>query len=593
MKRNLETLAQDQFDICIIGGGIYGACIAWDAALRGLRVALVEKGDFGQATSANSLKTIHGGLRYLQDLKPKLVRKMIRERRTWLHIAPHLVDPLPCIIPTNHGLMRSRLLTGSALKLNDLLGYDRNRGLSKSSHLPASRLLSREECLSQLPGIRPQGITGGMLWYDAQIHNTERLLLSILHSAVSAGAQIANYAEVTGFLTSSTDDHKVTGVTVADRLDDQRFEIQANLVINSAGAWIPSLLKQTPSAKPTAPFQLSTAVNLITSKPLTETAFGVTSTYMGKDVNGTAMPKQRVLFAAPWCRHTLLGTFHSHFDGDPADFELKEETISEYIDEFNIAYPGAQLRRADIVHIHHGFLPADNVNGDSDTVTLMREGGFHDHRQEGIDGLVSIKGVKYTTSREVAERTVDMVVERLGISADPCRTYAEPVCGGQMDDYATYLERAISGKGKGSSAPTVTHLVRTYGNEWHQILDYATTEPSLVEPVSSKSLVMKAEIIHALRHEMAFMLADVIMRRTELGAFGLISDYDLQTCADIMAKELQWGPDRVKQEVEAVKKQYPYAVPTGGPAAPPPIRTVKDTEVRQRNKALGMSLSPS
>jgi glycerol-3-phosphate dehydrogenase len=231
MKRNLVQLAGKKHDILIIGGGIYGACVAWDAALRGLSVALVDKGDFGCATSANSLKIIHGGLRYLQDANLKLVRRMVSERTIWMQIAPHLVHPMPCLMPTYKKLTRNNIALFTALKISDLIGYDRNRIVDPQKHLPNGHTISRTDCLRLIPEAAANGITGGAIWYDAQMYNSERLLISIILSAAKAGAEVANYVEVTSFL---RDDMGVKGVKAKDVLTGQELEIQANLVVNSA-----------------------------------------------------------------------------------------------------------------------------------------------------------------------------------------------------------------------------------------------------------------------------------------------------------------------------------------------------------------------
>ena len=188
MKRDLAKLSSRQFDILVIGGGIHGALAAWDATLRGLSVALIERGDFGSATSQNSLKTIHGGLRYLQDGNLSRIRTMARERTTWMRIAPHLVHPLDCLMPTRNKLSRSRLVMGTALALNDLLSFDRNRSMDHQKHLKGGSIVSKQKLSHLLPGYDTNGSTGAAVWHDAQIYNSERLLLEFILSSVEEGA---------------------------------------------------------------------------------------------------------------------------------------------------------------------------------------------------------------------------------------------------------------------------------------------------------------------------------------------------------------------------------------------------------------------
>ena len=211
MKRNLETLVTKQFDLLVIGGGIYGAFAAWDAGLRGLSVALVEKRDFAGATSANSLKMVHGGLRYLQNADIRRMRESIRERTNLMRIAPHLIHPLPCMIPT-HGLgKKSRLAMSLALRINELVSKDRNCLSDPQKYIPKGHIVSKDDCRKIIHGISDDGLSGGAIWYDCQIYNSERLIISILRSAASEGAELANYLEVKRFLIQSG---RATGVEV-------------------------------------------------------------------------------------------------------------------------------------------------------------------------------------------------------------------------------------------------------------------------------------------------------------------------------------------------------------------------------------------
>ena len=231
MKRNLERLANQKFDVLVVGGGIHGAITAWDAALRGLSVALIERGDFGGGTSQNSLKIIHGGLRYLQDGNLSRIRMMVRERTTWMKIAPHLIHPLPCLMPTTQKMSRSRLAMGLALMANDYLSFDRNQLDDPEKDLFDGMIVSQRELSRILPGYDVSTSTGGAVWYDAQIYNSERLLLEFIISAVQIGAEAANYVEAISFLQQG---NEIIGVQAKDLQTGQIFDIQSKLVINCA-----------------------------------------------------------------------------------------------------------------------------------------------------------------------------------------------------------------------------------------------------------------------------------------------------------------------------------------------------------------------
>ena len=214
MKRDIDRLSHETFDVTIVGGGIYGAMAAWDASSRGLKVALIEKGDFGNATSANTQKIIHGGLRYLQHFDFKRMRESIRERRNWLRIAPHLVRPMPVMMPTHGAGMKSKFAMSCAMFLNDLISLDRNRGIkSKKRHISRCRVISKKECLSRAKGLDSNRVTGAAIWNDAQVLHSERLTLSVVREASEHGAALFNYVECTGFDVS---ENRIQGVLCRD-----------------------------------------------------------------------------------------------------------------------------------------------------------------------------------------------------------------------------------------------------------------------------------------------------------------------------------------------------------------------------------------
>jgi glycerol-3-phosphate dehydrogenase len=557
VKRDLVRLASNEYDVLVVGSGIYGACVAWDATLRGLSVALLDKGDFGHATSANSLKIIHGGLRYLQDANLRLVRTMVSERTTWMRIAPHLVHPLPCLTPTYRKPTRSRMTLAAALMINDLMSYDRNWLKDAGKHIPGGRTISRAECLGLLPGATADGITGGALWYDAQIYNSERLLLSLVLAAAEAGAEVANYVEATGFLHN---DMTVTGVTAKDVLTGEEFEIRAKLVVNSAGAWVDSLLSSLNNHAPAPKLHLSTALNLVTRQVLTEYAVGITGRYASQDKHGNSTQRSRMLFITPWRQYSIIGTIHAPYAGRPEDFRVTEEVIEEFVDELNAAYPGAALTPQDVYDVHWGFLPMTNDGDHSDVVKLVRQGQVYDHeRDDGIKGLITVVGVKYTTARYVAQKVVDLAVEKLGRKTSQCQTHTTPIYGGQIERFGDFLTQIVHEGNLFGLAPEVAqHLAYTYGSEYCRVLEYLDEEPTWGQTISAESPVLKAEVVRAVREEMAQKLTDVVQRRTEIGAAGPPDEAALHVCADLMADELGWGQGRREREVDEVWSRQPW-----------------------------------
>jgi len=553
MKRDIQTLASREYDVLIVGAGIYGACITWDAALRGLSVALIDKGDFGNATSANSLKTIHGGLRYLQDANLKLVRTMIGERKALLRIAPHLVRPLPCLMPTYNTLLKNKLAMRVALTMNDLIGFDRNRGLDPHNVLPPSRVLSREECLALLPGMADDGITGGALWHDGQMYNSERLLLSFVLGAVQHGATVANYVEATD-LTIVND--RVTGVQARDVLTGNTVPIRAKLVVNAAGPWAQRMLDHLAGRRKAAKIGLSIAMNMVTRQFITGTAAGITSRY--KFERGKAIPvkKPQLLFIAPWRSYSLVGTIHTHFEGRPEDYKVSEDEIQNFVDEVNAAYPGAQLQRDDVYFVHKGFLPAE-ASSSHEKVKLVREGQIYDHQTaDGVDGLVTVLGVKYTSARGVAQQAVDVLFRKLGKTVPPCQTHRVPVHGGKIDGYDGYLAHEQRRHAAELPPEVVQHLVQNYGSEYNQVLQHR--DHGWNELVSEGAQVITAEVLHGVREEQAQHLSDVIFRRTELGSGGNPGEACLEACASIMAAELGWDTVRLQRELDETRAAFRF-----------------------------------
>ena len=553
MKRNLIKLSSSHYDLLVIGGGIYGACVAWDATLRGLSVALVDKGDFGAATPANSMKIIHGGLRYLQDGKLKLVRSMTQERTTWMRIAPHLVHPLPFIMPTYDDLLHSKLGLRAALMLNDSLGFDRNRHQDPQKHLPNGRILSRESTVDKMGWLDPKA-TGGAMWYDAQIHSSERLLISIILAAAQDGATVANYMQVTNFLER---DRVVSGVGAMDTITGQAINIRADVVVNCGGAWIDQLLVLL-GAHPIAPiYPLSYAINLVIRKLPLNCAIGFPAQgdWAGNSAGNTR--RRPTLFVTPWQNFSIVGTWHDQFDGKPQDFRITEEKIQLFIDEVNASYPVTNLTRDDVYHIHSGFLPIDDNHSQNEEIKLLRKSQVHDHaRSDGIENLISIVGVKYTAARQVAQKAVDLVLHKLSRPFVNSRTATVPVYGGEIDRFGEFLAQTIAQHHNEISEESIIHLVHSYGSNYPSILNYAAKVPNTMETITANSPVLKAEIIHALREEMAQTLADVACRRTPLGAAGHPDQNTLQACVSLIAAEKGWDRNRCDEEIAAVGSFY-------------------------------------
>jgi len=545
MIRNIEALANQTFDILVIGGGIHGAAVARDAALRRMSVALIERGDFGSGTSQNSLKIIHGGLRYLPDGDLSRIHTMIRERTAWMRVAPHLVHPLTCLMPTTETISRSRLMMGAALQINDLLSLDRNPLTDPEKELPSGMVISQRELSRILPGYDLSRSTGAAVWHDAQIYNSERLLLEFILSAVEAGAHVANYVEAINLLQK---DSRIIGVQAKDSQTGQTFDIQCKLVINCAGAWVDRLLEKVHLH---SEYATSIAINVFLDQVWSGIAAGLPS----EPVYGK--PSQ-VLFVVPWRDTSMIGTWHIPWHDEPGAFHLRDAIVQEFLDQINTIGLPCKFSMNDIKHVTWGFLPVNKADAHKERVKLTRDGVIIDHQKtHDASGLISILGVKYTTARAVAEKAVDLATSKLDVKTRKCETHNTPIWGGHIDDFRHFLKQARAIKDPAVDEKITDHLVYTYGSRYTDLIEHMKKQPDLMQRVEPELPVTATEVIHAVQHEMALRLADVIQRRTELGATGLPTMATLQKCADLMGCELGWSAQRQQQEIDSLIQAYP------------------------------------
>ena len=540
MQRDLRQLADTRFDVLVIGAGFYGVTTAWDAAQRGLSVAIIDKGDFGAATSFNNLKTLHGGLRSLQSLNFAQARLFVRERRALARIVPHLVRPLPFVVPTTRNPRRSKLLMRMGLAVNDAVAKDRNQGLADpGTHLPPGRIVSRDEALRLNPIVSPKGVTGGAVWYDYQMQSTDRVTLSFLLSAIDAGACAANYVRVTRLL---RDHNRVTGVMAEDRMTKTQFVIRASVVVNAAGPWAAALLGGLPEAAQGAPPpKLSRAMNVVTNKIVKDYACGGVA-------NG------RHLFVVPWHDVAMIGTSHDAHDGGADELKVTRWDLEVFLKDAREAFPHATLSGNEVRLVHRGLLPM--VSGNGPDVRLVKESRVVDHGQHGLPGLISMFGVRYTTARHTAEQAVDAVFRSMGHAAPPCRTAETPLHGGSIAHMDNFLKAVVLRDLEGITGDTLRRVASTYGTGYDSVLQIARDVPALARPLGEKCEVTGAEILYAAKEEMALTLADAVIRRTEAGAAGHPGSDALQRAATIMARAHGWDLPRTRIEIDEVENFY-------------------------------------
>lgn len=413
MIRDLARLAEREFDVLVVGGGIYGLTIAYDAAQRGLSVALIDRGDFGAATSFNHLKTIHGGLRYLQSANFRRTRESIRERRAFARIAPRWVRPQAFAMPTGASLTRNPIALKAALAVDAFLARDRNEGVAAERQLPAGRIIAGAECRELFEGAI-RSVASAAVWYDYQTVNGERLTFAFATGAAAHGGALANYVEAIDVLRRNG---TLAGVHARDRLSEQVFDIRARLIVNAAGPWAQGLLNR---AGVSTRWPLLKAMNLVTSRPAR------TAALVGASRAG------RALVLLPWRGRSLVGTSESNEMREPDDQNARRDEVGAFLADINAAFPALALKADEVTLVHRGIVPAVATDG---TVSLLAHSRVVDHALDGnAPELISIVGVKYTTARAVAERAVDLIMRKLGRAPVGCRTADTPLPGAGLED---------------------------------------------------------------------------------------------------------------------------------------------------------------
>ena len=433
----MRSLGDRTVDLLVIGGGIIGAGIARDAALRGLSVALVEQDDLASGTSSRPTRLIHGGLRYLELFDFGLVRSDMRERETLLRIAPHLVFPLAFLLPLYRPSPFYRLKLRMGMFLYDLLSLDKS--------LPKRKRLGRTETLAAEPNLDPDGLTGAWRFYDAQVPFVERLVVENAVDAAAHGALILNHARATGYL---RDGARVVGASVEDRIHGGTFDVRARLSVNATGPWLDETLAPLrPGARPM--LRLTKGTHLVVP-PATKAAHVLFAKRDG-----------RLFFVLPWNGYTMIGTTDTDYAGDPASAEASREDVEYLRAEASRAFPHAPFDRIHFTWAGVRALVREEGVAEGE---VSRKHKVHDHRRrDGIDGVLSVIGGKITAYRAIAEEVTDAVARRLGSTAR-CRTDTEALPG---------AERAAtpSGAGMCPHAPTTADdIVRAVRTEWAMTL---------------------------------------------------------------------------------------------------------------------------
>ncbi len=514
-------LQDEEFDVAVIGGGIIGAGLARDAALRGLRVALFEKRDFGSGTTAGSTRLIHGGLRYLEMLDFRLVRMDLRERETLLKIAPHLVRPLEFIMPfyRNSALHRWKMKIG--MTLYDLLSFDKS--------LPNHRSLSPDELLEIEPALRREGLQGATLYYDAQANSPERLCLENIIDAARHEAQTFNYAEVIGAV---RDKGEVCGVRVRDLLSEssEEIEVKARVIVNASGAWFDRVAGDLTN-KPTDRIRTTKGIHL-TCPPVTRRAVVLFSSI-----------DNRLMFVIPWLGFSWLGTTDTDFTRDPATAHATEDDVAYTMNSVAHYFPSFDTEK--IYYSNAGVRALVKKDGSESSVSRMHR--IVNGEKSGAHNLISVMGGKLTGYRRIAEDATDAVCAKLNHTI-PCQTAQLPLPGASGKDLRLNVGRMAASVGL--TAETVEHLFNLYGTRAAQVINLAASDARLCERLSPFAPDIAAQVPFAVQTEQCRRLVDFLLRRTLLGFSEDQGQSASRRVAALLRDELAWSEERTRSEIE-------------------------------------------
>ena len=535
MERNGSRIPREisdyPFDVIIIGAGINGAGVARDAAMRGLKVLLLDKGDISNGTTQWSTRLIHGGLRYLQYYEFILVRESLKDREELLRMAPHLVKPLGFLVPVYDYMSRGKLIIQAGMIAYDALSYDKS--------LDRHHIYDREQTLKRYPGLNPEGLKGAAFYYDGQVEYAERISVENAISAHEHGAIVLTYTKVDRIL---VEDGRATGVEFEDLPGGGRYSVHAPVTLNMAGPWVDEVLASMNRNEERMIGGTKGSHLIVDPFP----GAPQTALYVEAQEDG------RPYFIVPWNGRYLIGTTDIRYEDDLDYVEASEEEINYMVEETNRVIPEANLTRDDVLFTYSGVRPLPyQPEGAEGGVTRRHLLYDHAEKDPKIDGLISTIGGKLSTYPTLAREMVDEVYKKLGRRAPKSRTDEVPLPGGTTGDFKSFAARFKATSGL--TDELAERLLKVYGVRAPEVLDEAGDDHSLRVPLSPSATVesglLGAEVLYAFRHEMAQTLSDVLLRRTMVGLGPRVAlDVD-EAAAQVAVRHLGWSQERADREV--------------------------------------------
>jgi len=551
-----QDIERQAFDLIVVGAGINGAGIARDAAMRGLRVLLLDKGDISSGTTQWATRLIHGGLRYLEHYEFALVRESLRDREAILHIAQHLVKPLGFLVPIYDRSSRGPLMIRLGMNVYDALSYDKS--------MDRHKMLSRKKVRDREPGLNPEGLKAAAFYYDAQVEYAERVAVENAISARDHGATIITYAKVERLIIENGD---VNGVEFTDGFGGERYTAHAPVTVNVTGPWVDEVLAdlQRPGTdENVGRFMGGTKGSHLIVDPFP-------SAPEGEALYVEARKDGRPYFIVPWNGRYLIGTTDLRYEGDLDYVSASEDEIQYLLDETNYVIPDAKLSREDVLYTYAGVRPLP-YNPEGETGGVTRSHVVFDHAKGGsaaggkvqsqsaelpqVGGLLSIIGGKLTTYLNLSRQTVDTVYKKLDRPAPKSASRKVPLPGSETSDFEAFA----AGFKSASTIPEVLcdRLLKLYGVRAAEVLKVGEDNPELLTPLSStvsvETALIGAEVIWALREEMAQTLSDVLLRRTMAGYGPRVGLDVADAAAEVAVKHLGWERERAEREVREYRE---------------------------------------
>ncbi len=538
MERFISTHKSGSFDLIIIGGGITGASLAYEAGTRGLKVALFEKNDFGAATSSATSKLIHGGLRYLKNLELGLVRESLRERRILSNIAPNFVYPIPFMMPSYRKFKSRKWLMLTAMVLYDVLSYDKGHTWDPTKSLPHFKSYSRSRTLALEHCVKQQGLTGSTVYYDCQNIFPERLTLAFLKSAETYGARLSSYAQVVSFIRK---ENRVKGILVKDLITGEEGRFTAPVTVNCAGPWADMVIKSANTGNTKHNIRRSEGIHIVTRR-------------ICEDHAVTVMTKQdRHIMVMPWRSHSLIGTTDKEYFGNPDDYKVTKASIMELLEDVNENFNGADLKYEDVLFYYGGLRPLADTDTEN-SYESSRKYEIFDNTDEGLDGLFTVEGGKYTTSRQLAVDVLKKIQKKFDDKFPKEISSSQPLYGCDIKNMETFMSKLSTGYPDFSKA-TVEYLGKNYGTESHAVFQLARKNTKLAEVLNDDGEIL-AEVAYALQEEQALSLSDILFRRTGIGTLGNPGKSVIEKVAALAADHLNWDEKRRKSEIQKVQKRF-------------------------------------